>query len=344
MQQKDHSLDFLRVLSMFLVIVIHVSNVYCRDYSNLSNISYFGAVIFNSLARISVPIFFMISGALLIGKEYDFKKYKERVFKFIRILVIWTLIYFIFDYFYFAPKDTEVISLLQSLFIPIKNHLWFMYAIIGLYIALPFVTNMLKNMSKHQENLFLGLWMGLCGGVYIFRLILSIFYHFPTNIIYDVPLVQGTYYLGYFIAGYILYKRKDNLKIKDWMLVAIFIASMLINIFGTYYASLATDMYNDRLLAYRSLLYIVPSIAIYLLVIRNYDNSKPSKLFSNIAPYSFGVYLIHIIFLFQLMRFTNLSDLISFVGIPLYSFIIFIVSLISVYLLKKIPLLGKNLM
>ena len=62
---------------MILVIVIHMSNFYCRAYGDISNVSYLGATIFNGLARISVPIFFMISGALLIKGEHDDKKYKK---------------------------------------------------------------------------------------------------------------------------------------------------------------------------------------------------------------------------------------------------------------------------
>ena len=78
---RNRRLDLLRVISMVMVIIIHIANYYCRAYSNISKVSYLGALIFNTISRISVPIFFMISGATLLNKEYDKIKNKHRIIK-----------------------------------------------------------------------------------------------------------------------------------------------------------------------------------------------------------------------------------------------------------------------
>ena len=75
--KRDYSLDFLRVVACILVIVIHVANVYCRAFTSIEQVNYVGAVIFNAIARISVPVFFMISGALLIKLHTLFQSHRN---------------------------------------------------------------------------------------------------------------------------------------------------------------------------------------------------------------------------------------------------------------------------
>ena len=69
--KREYSFDILRVISMCMVIIIHVSNVYSRSYGIISNKSFLFSLIFNTISRISVPIFLMISGALLLERDFN---------------------------------------------------------------------------------------------------------------------------------------------------------------------------------------------------------------------------------------------------------------------------------
>lgn len=69
--KREYSFDILRVISMCMVIIIHVSNVYSRSYGIISNQSFLFSLIFNTISRISVPIFLMISGALLLERDFN---------------------------------------------------------------------------------------------------------------------------------------------------------------------------------------------------------------------------------------------------------------------------------
>ena len=154
--ERDKKLDFLRTISMILVVVIHVCNCYCRNYSNISNISYLVSVTFNALSRISVPIFFMISGSLLADKKYNKKKYKSRISKYSILLILWTIIYLLWEHFYLGQTN---FNFKQLLFSPDRAHLWFLYAIIAIYIAQPFISAIVNNISKEEKKLFVILWL-----------------------------------------------------------------------------------------------------------------------------------------------------------------------------------------
>ena len=60
MAKRDYRLDLLRVISMIMVVIIHIANYYCRAFYDIDKISYLGALIFNTISRISVPFFFMV--------------------------------------------------------------------------------------------------------------------------------------------------------------------------------------------------------------------------------------------------------------------------------------------
>ncbi|MBE6148953.1 MAG: hypothetical protein E7167_05690 [Firmicutes bacterium] len=333
MKKIDYKLDCLRVLSMFLVIVIHVANYYCRAFSTISSLSYFGAVIFNALARISVPIFFMISGALLLSKEYDEKKNRQRIYKMIITLIIFTIVYLVWDIFYMKQTDINYIGLITS---PERSMLWFMYAIIALYIALPFIKILVDGMDFHLEKIFVTLWLILNGGLYILKLFVKL------DINYLVPIISGTYYLGYFIVGYLIYKYKDKIAFKKYNVhfLIVLIISLLFTIGLTYANSISRNMYYDNFLAYRSIFIMLSSISSFILIYFNIADKK-NNLISFVSPYSFGVYLVHGILLNILMDIFLYEDIISFIGIPICVIILAIISVLVVSLLKKIPLI-KN--
>ena len=132
--KREYSFDILRVLAMIMVITIHVSNVYSRSFGIISNKSFIISLIFNTISRISVPIFLMISGALLLDREFNINKYLKRLLKFIILIIVWDIIYLIWEYYYLGITYN---NLYRLLFTPYRAHLWFLYTILLLYAVQP---------------------------------------------------------------------------------------------------------------------------------------------------------------------------------------------------------------
>ena len=98
------------------------------------------ALLLDTLARVSVPCFFTISGALLLGREEPLKKHGERLLRF-------------FDrtgsmecsvlYLNRAFMKTEY-DLKEILYVPTEPHLWYLYAMIPIYMVLPFFRSCAK--------------------------------------------------------------------------------------------------------------------------------------------------------------------------------------------------------
>ena len=80
MKERNYNLELIRMISFIFVIVIHVSNYYCRAYGDITIGEYSFSLLLNLLARISVPCFFMITGALLLGREESLHKHANFTF------------------------------------------------------------------------------------------------------------------------------------------------------------------------------------------------------------------------------------------------------------------------
>ena len=99
---------------------------------------------------------------------FDKKSYLYKAFKFVGILAIWSVIY------YFTKNGFEFEGIGKVIANSFFNadmtsrHLWYMYPLIAIYIALPFLQNMCKNLNKEAENLFMILWFLLSGLSFIY--------------------------------------------------------------------------------------------------------------------------------------------------------------------------------
>ncbi len=343
MAKREKNIEFIRVFAIFMTVMIHVSNFYINSFSKISA-SYFNtAVVYNSLSRICVPLFFMVSGIFLIKQEFNFKNYYQRVLKYALILVTWSIIYFLFnnEWQLKGLKKAVANSFLNAN--ETSRHLWFMYAILGIYIALPFIQNMCKNMSTQIENLFLGLWIGFSGLGVIYVPLIRIVTNTNVDITYPIPIINATYYLGYFIAGHILYERfKDktaNLK-KNLLCIGVFLGSSLVTIVATCIMSAVMNKAYTPLFWYKSIFIVLSAFAVFILVIINKDKFK-SEAILTFSKQSFGIYLIHMIFFNQLTNNVNILQYNPIITVPLVTLGVYVVSFISSYILSKIPILKR---
>ena len=325
---REYSFDILRAISMVMVIIIHVSNVYCRKYGLISSNSYVFSLIFNTISRVSVPIFFMISGALLLNRNFDKSKYINRIIKFIILIVAWDIIYLIWEYLYLGIKYDKLYMLLVS---PYRAHLWFLYTIIILYLIQP----ILKYILNKANNLIkIGLFI--------------LWFIFSTLSMYNYTIAQTFTifcYTGYFVIGYYLYNYIKNQKLNKYNLIAILmlLISYSASIYLNYKSTLQFNMFYNNFFAYRAPYIILCSFVLFTLIYNWFHSSKPHNIIMFFSDISLGVYLIHGIFLDITTKIFDYTKINALIGVPLFTIIIFICSIISVYILRKSKILSKIL-
>src|ERR1035437_1784180 len=104
--KKIQWLDTLRALAMFGVIIIHVSTpVVKMMYGKNMEYWWIGNIV-DSAVRFSVPLFLMLSGATMLGKEYnliDF--YKKRISRVLFPILFWMIAYWVYRWLSLNPKS-----------------------------------------------------------------------------------------------------------------------------------------------------------------------------------------------------------------------------------------------
>lgn len=140
----DYNVQVIRVISFVMVVAIHVTNYYCRAFGSISDGEYIFALITDTLSRVSVPCFFMISGAFLLGMMDTSAVYIRRLGRFALALAVWSAVYCIWNYAVFG----ETYSLKKFLYLPAEAHLWYLYAMIPIYLVMPFFQILCAHLEK----------------------------------------------------------------------------------------------------------------------------------------------------------------------------------------------------
>lgn len=322
---REYAFDILRVISMIMVIIIHIANVYCRSFGMISTKSYLISLIFNTICRVSVPIFFMISGSLLLDRSFNKEKYLKRVLKYVILIVVWDIIYLVWEYFYLGITYNKLYMLVID---PYRAHLWFLYTILVLYTIQPLLKLIMDKSNNVVKIILLTVWIILSLASMINPYVAKFFTIFS--------------YIGYFIIGKYLYDfiKKYDLRKYNISLVLIMIICFSISIWMNYSLSIKLNQFYNLFFAYRTPFIMISSFALYVLIISNYRKDSLNKFITGLSDLSLGVYLIHGIFLDVTVKVFIYSSINSLIGIPIFTVIIFVLSIISTFIIKKIKYLN----
>lgn len=330
---KNSNIDLLRIIAIFLVILLHTSAVYFLQFHKYWSISLF----YDNISRISVPIFFIISGYLLLSKEESISTFFiKRASKIILPFVAWSLFYIFIDLGTWNTK--RLLSIIRS---PTYYHLWFIYAMMFMYFLTPMLRVINKNPDRNLSRYMICLWF-IYASVYVFACDLRAIID-PS---FDNSFGNVETYIslsGFFIIGG--YLRNYNLKISTLKLLLIIMLCMSANFFATHFISTFVGSPNEILFKYFSPFVAISSISAFVLLMRIQINIKPQALFliEKMSELSFGVYLIHAAFLPLAFRIISPStdSIYSMITIPVITMTVFIASYIASAIISRIPYIRR---
>ena len=120
----------------------------------------FWVTIFDSALRCAVPLFIMASSYLLFPLTVDTSSFFRRRFTRIIIpLAIWSILYAVIPMWGVTDFDRGAnLANLTLNFNMHSGHLWFVYMLIGVYIAMPLLSPWIERVSKRGEQIFIGAW------------------------------------------------------------------------------------------------------------------------------------------------------------------------------------------
>lgn len=194
-------LDFLRCLAISFVVILHSFTPILINTKFYQCSTWYFCMILNPFARTGVPLFFMISGYLLLSRsdtEHIGDFYKHNIPKLVIPLTSWSLLYYAAEVI--SGQHPIEVNQLLSRFLNqgVSYHMWFIYTLVGIYLLCPFLRRIVDHCTVHQLVILLGIILFPS----TLRPVLN--WIFPVYIYLFDPLIEG--YVGYFLLGYLLGK------------------------------------------------------------------------------------------------------------------------------------------
>lgn len=338
-------LDVLRVIACLSVIMIHTSAGYVvKDFGTFN---FWVGNLFDGIARIGVPLFVMISGSLMLDKNYDYsnKKLIKHIKKLIIFFVFWSAlystIYQILMPVFLKHESISILKLLGS-FIKGHFHLWFIYMIIGLYLILPLLRLWVNDTNIKYVKYFIILAIIF---TFIIPQIISIGSNY-SNLFDQIQKILDNInikYVGGFTTYFLLGWYLNNYKIKNKKILYILgILSIALIILVTGILSITTNK-DVQMYGNMTVTVLIYSVMIFAFVKDKCPNaSENNKIISNISKNSLGIYAIHPLIITIIYKILSIFDLnTAIINIPICFIATILIAYVVAYIFSKIPILNK---
>lgn len=351
--------DWLEALATFLVCSVHA--VWLKGTVPAS--------IAMSICPMAVPLFFMVHGALVMTKPASPKKHIHRFLKVLFQVYAWNTIYllvslltglmepeavtlgFLYDYYIVLLNSTGIHS----------GHLWFIYALLSVYVFLPFI----EAIKAHNEKLLKYLWIvcfissfvryeTLVYGTYFSRMLFGegrvfTIEEFMRNL---SPMGEYANCILYFLTGYFLSQwiQKNPLSPKRKtryivIAVGVFLGSIALLMLERY-IQFGKWAYNWKPLAhqYERIGSLTMAVSVFFLFSQiNFREGKLYNIIKGISQQTQDVLYIHIFYAQFFYLYLYDSKLSGVWQNYLRAAVVLILAVLTGRLLRKIPLVNKLL-
>lgn len=361
MKTKDKliHIELIRILAAFLVIFNHTgSNGYFLFASYpFGTFPYFTYMIFTVICKIAVPLFLMVTGALLLKKDIPLKNiYKDKILRIFLVLSLFSAFYYVRLY---VLEYSDILSIPDFLIRLYKGDIivpyWYLYAYISFLTAFPFLRAMVKSLPEYGYRYLIILSIIFVSIIPPLEYYLSsgevslnqygkIGWLFTNIVIY--PLV------GYYLENILEFEKINK---KHLIILTLFtIFGIFISCYMTYFKHNITGKCTEETSQdFLSIFALPVSISLYIKIKYLCEKVQFSdiinKIILSIGGCSFGIYLIHVAiiesnFINSLWKnLTKINKCNYMISILLLCILTMFLSYIITFILKKIPGIKKIL-
>lgn len=340
--------DLLRAIAAIAVIILHLAGSQMGAVG-VTTTAWTTFNTYNGLVRWCVPVFVMLSGAFLLEpkKSERLPILLLRILRIFVALVVWAAVYALANHIATGGSlswSGFKSALWSAVLGNTHYHLWFLYMIIGLYLVTPILRAFVRGASRADFHWFFAL-------TFVVAFLLPTLLKFrPSQTVslylsrLDIHLVLG--YVGYYVAGYYL-KHFTIGRVAEAVIYICGVAGGFVTVCGTAVLSRQAGTLNDILYSYMAPNVCAMAVAIFVLfryVLGISDERDRRRRMSGVAKISFGIYLVHDLFI-MLLRALDITTL-SFapaLSVPVLAGVVFLLSFATAWLLSKIPFIGPYL-
>ena len=351
-------LDILRIIACISVVVLHTASMQLWQADIQTN-SWIKLIVFDGVSRFGVPIFVMISGALLLDKKEDtltvsksnglFGEWRQewviirkRIIRIVVAFIFWSAVYTVYSTVY---HHLNIFGICKT-FLKGPTHFWFLFMIAALYLIIPLL-RLIAN-SKYVEyflilgvifNFVLPIIVWLCG---IVDSRIQEIIEYPINNM-SFSLTKG--YAFYFILGHWLKNKEFSRKERSIIYILSAMGFVLV-VGGTIILSRKDGTVNEYFFNNSSIGVGLEALGVFVLIKSLFSRRSFSKrtlsVLKLLSSSTFGIYLIHVLILHILDYFEiNALTVNAVFMVPMTALITIALSFGCYYLISQIPWFNK---
>lgn len=363
MKNREAYLDQLRALAIFAVVCCHISAdvIILNPEVVMHSKTFFATLLFNSGRFIGVPIFVMLSGALLINKKYSLSVFVKKRFNRVFVpFIFWVIVYIVFSVV--VQEATFKPKLVYNVFFAVRGAtagtiLWFIWMLIFVYIGIFIINKILEYAkSKSYERACINLLV--IASLIFYVIYNSMNFKFETILYYCSFIPYAVF--GYYLTHTDFTNSLSNFKVNPKRIVIItFILAVLSYLYFVstiFFKSVASNKFVSG--SYFDFIVLILSFSIILFFrylpksegavskrINAFLTSKNiSKAILSISLCSYGIYFIHILILvFLEKKFLNQIGWYNhpLFWVPILVVGIFLASWFIIWVMSKIPYINR---
>ena len=354
-KEKYIHLEIMRILAIYAVIFNHSAKdgFFLFSTRPVGSLSFWVYLFISVSCKFAVPVFFAISGALMLNRPNESMKALWGVR--IRNIAIILFVYSAFYYIYHAIETGKAIDLKEfftTLYSSKTNpQLWYLYTYIAFLAVLPFLRALVTNLDDKYFYYLIVIVLFFRGFLPIVEYLLS------QGTITMNGQLKITWLMGYTVLypslGYFMQHRITKERIKKvipWLIV-INIVGIGISCYMTYYKGLLEGIFSEaQSQTFYYSFVVLTCITVFMLIRLLFEDREVNGCFRrmvlSVGSCTFGIFLWHLLFEKTRYFYNGLAALKS-LGLDdmicalIMCFVVLLVSYLVTLVQSKIPVLKK---
>lgn len=284
-------IDAIRIIACFFVILNHTSGyINCFNVDgNMPRPLFIWRLFVGMIVRTAVPLFFMISGSMLLCKNRTYRDVFIRIAKMFIILLVFSVIANVLTTkSFYLPGFIRTFA---SATVDGARAYWYLYSYIGLLMTFPFLRYVAEKLTVRDTMYLIALRLAFFGLIPATFRILNIWLQSNIHMAEEFqPAIVMIDCVFYSIIGYGLDRLLDNDNIggkKIYLLIFTFFAAVFAEEYLTYIAGM--DNVFDKF-------DFLMAASLFLLIKQAFRKSSPESAFGKsvtlLGSLTFGIYLL----------------------------------------------------
>lgn len=291
MEKRKANLELIRIVSMGMIVVLHYlskGELLVEDLSNGSGIDYFYWLL-EACSIVAVNLFIILSGYLLIDKEFRFSRILELWLQILWYSLLIPIVLLLIGTI--SLEELNIYKMLPYVFPIMTEHYWFLSTYMMLLLCMPFLNSGMKQLPKKQVQIILIVLL------LIFSVSKSII---PFSLVmdgygYGFEWMMCVYLVGAYIKLYGISYFSSKRKSLYTYVFGIYFIMVLFLCYTNYHMEIQVIYaWRKSVFHYNHILNLVASISLFMYFLHcKIEKRWLKEGIRRIAPYVLGVYLLH---------------------------------------------------